>query len=106
MTDVLQQRELCFSVPTDHPSFAGHFLGNPLVPGALLLRWMIEALQQQNIAVYLIKQCKFLNIVRPGDQLRFHLTINNGSVAVDIFCAATPVAKAHCLYRPQDPTHE
>ena len=105
MTEAAAQFTLDVSVPWDHPSFAGHFPGNPLVPGALLLRWMIERLQQENLAVYLIKQCKFLNIVKPGDALQLQIKTNNGSLAVEIFCADKPVAKAQCLYHRTDANH-
>ncbi len=129
MTDGASHITLQFLVPQDHPSFAGHFPGDPLVPGALILRWMIEQLQQQQLAVYLIKQCKFLNIVRPGDQLQLQVTLNGGgtrndagvsgeirtqdgdvdtktSLVVTISCGATPIAKAQCLYRLQESAHE
>lgn len=128
MTDGARHITLPFSVPQDHPSFAGHFPGDPLVPGALLLRWMIEQLQQQQLAVYLIKQCKFLNIVRPGDQLQLQVTLNGRetrneagvsetrtqdgdvdpktSLVVTISCGDTPIAKAQCLYRLQESAHE
>ena len=105
MTDRAAQYTLTFSVPEDHPSYAGHFPDNPLVPGALLLRWIIELLKQESFAVHLIKQCKFLHIVKPGDQLQLQVTANNGSLTVEIFCANTPVAKAQCLYHQTDAHH-
>lgn len=106
MTDGAMHYTLLFSVPQEHPSYAGHFPGNPLVPGALLLHWMVELLKQEKFAVYLIKQCKFLHIVKPGDQLQLQISTNNDSLTVAIFCADIPVAKAQCLYHPTDTNHE
>ncbi len=34
-------------VPASHPSLPGHFPGNPIVPGALLLSLAIDALQTE-----------------------------------------------------------
>ena len=33
-------------IPVDHPAFAGHFPGRPLLPGAMLLAEVIEAIHQ------------------------------------------------------------
>jgi 3-hydroxyacyl-[acyl-carrier-protein] dehydratase len=63
--------ELELNAPTTHACFADHFPGDPLVPGALLLKWIITLLEdQQQLQIKKIKQIKFLLAVRPGDQLR------------------------------------
>lgn len=113
MTDTGNPFTLSFPVPQEHAAYPGHFPGDPLVPGALLLRWMIEQLQQQQLVVQLIKQCKFLNVVRPGDQLQLQVTLQGdagggegGSLTVAIACGDTPIAKAQCLYHRPDLAHE
>jgi 3-hydroxyacyl-[acyl-carrier-protein] dehydratase len=98
--------EIVFFVPTDHACFNGHFPGNPLVPGALLLRWMIEQLARHNLVITEIKQCKFLHIVKPGDQLRFLVSHHHDKLNVNIVCADTLVAKATCLYQTRGHGHE
>lgn len=55
--------------PADHPTAAGHFPGNPIIPGALLLDVICHAIigaaaGQQACA---IRSVKFLRPVRPGD---------------------------------------
>ena len=66
-------------VPVDHPAFAGHFPGQPLLPGALLLSEVLEAVQRvPAIAARLGAQptlaaVKFLAPVRPGDALSIEL---------------------------------
>jgi 3-hydroxyacyl-[acyl-carrier-protein] dehydratase len=37
-------RSLTLRIPTDHPAFAGHFPGQPLLPGVSLLAEVLEAL--------------------------------------------------------------
>lgn len=60
------------SVPDDLVCFEGHFPGNPLVPGALLLAWA-EALVGENFQrrIMQVKQVKFLSPVRPSTTLNF-----------------------------------
>ncbi|WP_308389612.1 hypothetical protein [Acidithiobacillus sp. AMEEHan] len=52
----------------DHPSVAGHFPGNPIVPGALMLDRILETLPVPG--PILIRSVKFLRIVRPGAMLQ------------------------------------
>jgi 3-hydroxymyristoyl/3-hydroxydecanoyl-(acyl carrier protein) dehydratase len=54
-------------IPADHPSAAGHFPGNPIIPGALLLDAALEAMGMTGGAV--IRGAKFLRPVRPGTAL-------------------------------------
>lgn len=52
--------ECAFSVRDDHPSLAGHFPGNPVVPGAVVLDEAVIGLQRSNGArVVEIRRAKF-----------------------------------------------
>ncbi|WP_291140743.1 hypothetical protein [Hydrogenophaga sp.] len=70
--------ERAWQVPLDHPAFAGHFPGHPVLPGVVLLDLALEAARsfQTSAAdgVWLVPQAKFLQVVRPGDRLLLRLT--------------------------------
>lgn len=76
---------LRWTVPTDHPSFAGHFPGQPLLPGALLLAQVLEAalgvpaLQPRWGPAPTLAAAKFLAPVRPGARLRLVLQPETGT---------------------------
>ena len=60
----------------DHPCFSGHFPGDPLVPGALLLQWVCDAIEcygaiidDRTLIVQEVQVFKFLAPVRPGYEL-------------------------------------
>lgn len=55
----------------DHPTAAGHFPGEPIIPGALLLAHMLDAMAgpRRDVACYEVRLVKFLRPVRPGDEL-------------------------------------
>lgn len=55
--------------PADHPAAAGHFPGNPIIPGAVLLREVVRAVVAEGGAVGEIRSAKFLHPVRPGERL-------------------------------------
>lgn len=86
-----------FTVPHQHPSFPDHFPGDPLVPGALLLNWMI-GLVAAHYRITGIKQCKFLRPVRPGDQLQWHVLDEGKSLKIRCDCEMQPVLLAQCMF--------
>lgn len=62
-------------VPEFHECFPHHFASDPLVPGALLLRWINAHLNERHqLRISSIKQIKFLQPVRPNDRLNVIVT--------------------------------
>ena len=61
--------EFGFRVPADHPSLPGHFPGNPIVPGVLLLDGVMHALQQATgLRLSRLQQVKFIAALLPEEQ--------------------------------------
>ena len=64
---------LSLAIAADHPAYAGHFPGQPILPGVVLLDealFALAALQGVAAATGQIKSAKFLSPVRPGESLR------------------------------------
>jgi 3-hydroxymyristoyl/3-hydroxydecanoyl-(acyl carrier protein) dehydratase len=59
--------EVSFSA--DHPTGAGHFPGNPIIPGAVLLDEVLRAMGVSEQAV-LVRSMKFFRPLRPGEGVR------------------------------------
>lgn len=62
--------ELELKFPLDHPAAAGHFPGNPIIPGASLLGGTLCAIESALDCCLIpceIRLVKFLHPVRPGD---------------------------------------
>lgn len=80
--------EFYWFVPLDHPAFAGHFPGYPIVPGVVLLDRALHGICQAYgwpEAPVHIAACKFLSPVLPGERLRVtHRQQANGSVHFEI----------------------
>lgn len=60
---------LRYSVDPAHPALAGHFPGNPIVPAAMLLRFVALTLEHAGHVLTTIERIKFLRPVRPGEQI-------------------------------------
>jgi 3-hydroxymyristoyl/3-hydroxydecanoyl-(acyl carrier protein) dehydratase len=77
-----------WSVPVDHPAFAGHFPGHPVVPGVVLLDQALLGICKAvgwPEAPCQIAACKFLSPVEPGESLRFSYQVQpNGSLNFEI----------------------
>jgi 3-hydroxymyristoyl/3-hydroxydecanoyl-(acyl carrier protein) dehydratase len=83
-------------VPGDHPSFAGHFPGFPVLPGAALLEEALQIIQRDrgiDLTQWRIASAKFLGVVRPGDALHLeHAAPNSGLIRFTIRAASRIVA--------------
>jgi 3-hydroxymyristoyl/3-hydroxydecanoyl-(acyl carrier protein) dehydratase len=75
-------------IAVDHPAADGHFPGNPIIPGAVLLREIIAAIGDCQI----IRSAKFHHPVRPGDTLEVSWTVEE-SREVRFSCAVAGAAR-------------
>jgi acyl-coenzyme A synthetase/AMP-(fatty) acid ligase len=80
-------------VPHDHPSFAGHFPGQPVLPGVVLLSMVTEALQSRLQTPAQIDQAKFLAPVLPGDTLALAVTRHCSALQFELKRGDTTVAR-------------
>ncbi len=64
-----------FTISADHPCLPGHFPGQPVVPGVVILDAVLEALEQQAgpLAATRWPQVKFLQPMLPGQSARITL---------------------------------
>jgi 3-hydroxymyristoyl/3-hydroxydecanoyl-(acyl carrier protein) dehydratase len=93
---------LTLDVPADHPAFVGHFPGRPVLPGAVLLAMVIDALDAQPAlrgqlgSNLLVAQVKFLRPVGPGTTLALELRRADppaGGIDFGLRCGPQPVAR-------------
>ena len=76
-------QSLALTVAADHPAYAGHFPGQPILPGVVLLDEALSALavlQGRADATAQIKSAKFLSPVQPGENLRLEYSSTSAGV--------------------------
>jgi 3-hydroxymyristoyl/3-hydroxydecanoyl-(acyl carrier protein) dehydratase len=71
--------EIKITAPLEHPCYAGHFPGNPVVPGVLLLDLVMVALERG--APRLLGNVKFHRAVRPGETFTLRHTTTGARLA-------------------------
>ncbi len=90
-----------WTVPPDHPAFAGHFPGTPILPGVMLLDTVLHAIATAN-GISLdgceISSVKFLSPATPGDTLLIqHKLSAHGAIRFDIMSGSRKIASGSLL---------
>lgn len=81
-------------VPADHPAYAGHFPGMPVLPGVVLLDEALHAIGACGTdRAWTVTSFKFLSPVTPGESLEIEYEIADGAVVrLDILANGRRVA--------------
>lgn len=75
MTDTAATRQHSFRFAADHPSFAGHFPGRPIVAGVLILEQAAEALRAwRGASVRQVVDAKFVAPLLPDEDALLELS--------------------------------
>jgi len=94
--------------PPDHPAAQGHFPGNPIIPGAVLLNETLRAIEASvdlSLSPGQIVSAKFLYPTRPGDRVRVEFS-DAASGVIKFACSVeqvpvlTGVVKCEALSTP------
>jgi 3-hydroxymyristoyl/3-hydroxydecanoyl-(acyl carrier protein) dehydratase len=69
-------------IPTDHPVLAGHFPGDPVVPGTMILDAVLEAVSSMLPGHRLasVRRAKFLLPLRPGQDAKIEIHERGGLI--------------------------
>jgi 3-hydroxymyristoyl/3-hydroxydecanoyl-(acyl carrier protein) dehydratase len=84
-------RSVVRHIAVDHPSFAGHFPGQPVLPGVVLLAEVMESLRDSDLPAppgeaFEMRSVKFLWPVRPGDDIRIELQCETSRTRFEVHC--------------------
>ena len=88
--------ESALRIAADHPAYAGHFPGHPILPGVALLSEAMHAVMQatgRHAQHWTLASAKFLQPVTPGMALTLVQTqVDGGAVRFEVRSAAGIVA--------------
>ena len=76
------------NIPLDHPAFAGHFPGTPIVPGVVLLDEVMHTIVSDTgmpATAWQISSVKFLSPLKPGESVIIeHEQSANGAIKFEV----------------------
>lgn len=83
-------------VPRDHPALAGHFPGNPIVPGVLVLEQLLEAAEGRlghALRICGLAHVKFPAPLLPDEEARASFQIDRGRLEFEVEHAGRFIAR-------------
>jgi 3-hydroxyacyl-[acyl-carrier-protein] dehydratase len=97
--------ETRFRIPVRHPSLQGHFPGNPIVPGVLLLDRVLWLLQREvGVRVTQLQQIKFTSALRPEEEAQVLCEVRGRHASFRVVACrdgvAVPVASGTLSVQP------
>ena len=92
---------LPLSLESDHPVFAGHFPGRPIVPGVLLLDRAQRAIESATgLALSGLAVAKFFSPAVPGELLELDYEVAAAAVRFEIRCGIRGIANGRFVVAP------
>lgn len=73
-------RQVLLRIPADHPCVEGHFPGDPIVPGAVLLDEVLAMIERElgrPATAWTVVVARFSRAVRPGEPLQLNFDAND-----------------------------
>ena len=85
-----------FRVPAQHPALAGHFPGNPIVPGVVVLDAVVAAAEAwlgAGLGVDRLSFAKFLAPLKPDQAALIELSLRAPRLEFSVRCGPTAIAR-------------
>lgn len=93
------------SIAAEHPVFRGHFPGNPIVPGVMLLEWVIGEVAgalDRAPASMRVREAKFFTPLAPMQEARLSIELGETRCAFDIQRDAERIARGILEWNARD----
>ena len=94
----MRQGQVALAIAADHPAFAGHFPGQPIVPGVVLLDLALHAIGgalATDLSSCRISAVKFLSPLGPGEPATVAFELgDSGALRFDIVSGERRIATA------------
>lgn len=96
--------EESFAVDPAHPSLAGHFVGNPILPGVVVLDRVLDAADRwlgPGVEVVGLPRAKFASPLRPGDTAQIRLRYRAPNLEFEVLLEQALIASG--AFEVRDP---